>query len=310
MEANRISVLIPVHNMGYAISRALESLVNQTNQSFDVVIALDACTDNTESVINSYEDKLNITYFNVFYRNVSKVRDELIDHLYTDLYTFLDADDELTTDAIETALTIPEEAQYVRFGKVVQFLDGTETRYHPFEVAQFVHGVIFKRSAIARYGLRFDDLQLNEDVKYMGCLTLSALANDDNFQDTLSDRVIYIQHENGQSTTHTTTKLHSLLQVKEAFKQIYGHFKSLCRNPKEQQVLTAMGLMFLLKWGIVQRMINKNLSPLRYMHDEVKRYEVSSTKWNDLVKMYVYQQMQSGLITNDEADQINRYFKM
>lgn len=56
------SVIIPTHNRADKISKCLESLVVQTFKDFEVIISDDGSTDNTKSVVESYKNKLSLTY--------------------------------------------------------------------------------------------------------------------------------------------------------------------------------------------------------------------------------------------------------
>ena len=61
----KISVIIPVHNLENQIVQCLESVVSQDfdKQEYEILLVLDACTDNTESVVRNWHD---------LHRNVNK----------------------------------------------------------------------------------------------------------------------------------------------------------------------------------------------------------------------------------------------
>jgi glycosyltransferase involved in cell wall biosynthesis len=52
-----VSIIIPTYNRSQLIVRAVKSVLNQTYQDFELIIVDDASTDNTEEVINSFNDK-------------------------------------------------------------------------------------------------------------------------------------------------------------------------------------------------------------------------------------------------------------
>ena len=54
-----ISVVIPTHNRGDLIGRAIESVLNQTYKDIEIVIVSDGSTDNTEEVVKKYQKKYN-----------------------------------------------------------------------------------------------------------------------------------------------------------------------------------------------------------------------------------------------------------
>ena len=96
------SICIPSYNRAYTLNRCLDSLVNQTYKNFEVLFVDDGSTDETESVVRKYVDKLNLKYFkkenggkhtalNVGIKTASD----------TELFMILDSDDWLKPDALE-----------------------------------------------------------------------------------------------------------------------------------------------------------------------------------------------------------------
>ena len=53
----KISVIMGVHNGEKTISRAIDSILNQTMKDFEFIICNDCSTDNTENIVNEYVDK-------------------------------------------------------------------------------------------------------------------------------------------------------------------------------------------------------------------------------------------------------------
>lgn len=57
-----ISVLMPVYNSEKYLNEAIESILNQTFVDFEFIIINDASNDNSENIIESYQDS-RIKYF-------------------------------------------------------------------------------------------------------------------------------------------------------------------------------------------------------------------------------------------------------
>ena len=51
------SVVIPTYNCADFLKRALSSVFVQTYQNFEVIVVDNSSTDNTEDVLNSFDDK-------------------------------------------------------------------------------------------------------------------------------------------------------------------------------------------------------------------------------------------------------------
>jgi glycosyltransferase involved in cell wall biosynthesis len=111
MKNPKVSVVIPTHNRAKLITRALDSLKNQTNQDFEIFIVDDASTDNTEDVINSYNDS-KIRYIRLS-ENVgqSKARNVAIKQANGEYIGFLDSDDEWLPEKIEKQLKLFEQSK-------------------------------------------------------------------------------------------------------------------------------------------------------------------------------------------------------
>jgi len=56
------SVVIPVYNYGQFVGKAIESVLNQSMQDFELIIVNDASTDNSHDVIQTYLGDKRITY--------------------------------------------------------------------------------------------------------------------------------------------------------------------------------------------------------------------------------------------------------
>lgn len=70
-----VSVIIPVYNAKNTISEAIDSILNQTYQKFEIVIIDDGSTDNTESILKKYMNKEEkIKVYTQVNQGVSKAR--------------------------------------------------------------------------------------------------------------------------------------------------------------------------------------------------------------------------------------------
>lgn len=103
----KISIIIPVYNTGKHIEKCLNSIKNQTRKiDLEVIIINDGSTDNSENIVKQYIEKhkefLNIKYYSKENEGVAKTRNFGIEKATSDYIMFLDSDDYIEPEALET----------------------------------------------------------------------------------------------------------------------------------------------------------------------------------------------------------------
>lgn len=53
----KVSVVIPTHNRSSLLRRAIQSVLDQTYQDFEIIVVDDASTDDTEAVVKGFADE-------------------------------------------------------------------------------------------------------------------------------------------------------------------------------------------------------------------------------------------------------------
>ena len=97
------SVVIPAYNREKEITRAVNSVLNQTCQDFEIIIVDDGSTDNTCDVIKSINDK-RIRYVKQVNSGASVARNTGITEARGKYVSFLDSDDEWLPQMLEMQL--------------------------------------------------------------------------------------------------------------------------------------------------------------------------------------------------------------
>jgi len=104
----KFSVIIPLYNKEPHVKRALDSVINQTVQDFEIIVVNDGSTDKSADVVKTFSDA-RIRLINQKNAGVSVARNRGINEAKSELIAFLDADDEWMPDYLETILRLREK---------------------------------------------------------------------------------------------------------------------------------------------------------------------------------------------------------
>lgn len=118
-----ISIIMAAYNAGKYINTAIESVINQSINEWELLIINDGSTDETESKILNYNDS-RIKYFSQSNRGVSTARNIGLSNMSGNYFCFLDADDYMPTQSLEL--------RYQKFlqNPDIEFIDGNVNIYY------------------------------------------------------------------------------------------------------------------------------------------------------------------------------------
>ena len=92
-----ISIIIPTYNRSRFLSKAIDSVLNQTFRDFELIVVDDGSTDTTKELINNYKEVVYIYQDN---RGPSSARNTGIKHAKYSFLAFLDSDDWWDSDKL------------------------------------------------------------------------------------------------------------------------------------------------------------------------------------------------------------------
>lgn len=72
------SIIMPAHNAEATIEYSINSVLNQTDQDFQLIIVNDASTDNTQKIIDRYNDERIIKLVNKVNLGVAETRNRAL----------------------------------------------------------------------------------------------------------------------------------------------------------------------------------------------------------------------------------------
>lgn len=105
----KVSIIIPAYNRRNLISGTLKSVYQQSYKNYEVIVVDDGSTDNTHEVLEEYTKRDNFIYHYQNNQGRSVARNTGLAKASGEFIMFLDSDDYLEPDAIETLVNLSEE---------------------------------------------------------------------------------------------------------------------------------------------------------------------------------------------------------
>ena len=102
MTSPKISVILPVFNQEMYIRNAIESVLNQSMDDFELIVVNDGSTDSTPDIINEFDDS-RIHVINQENRGPGASRNRALKKAQGEYVMYLDGDDWYHPEALETA---------------------------------------------------------------------------------------------------------------------------------------------------------------------------------------------------------------
>ena len=154
-----INIIIPAYNCRATLGRTLSSLVAQTDTNFEVIVVDDCSTEDIKSIVDDYNNKLNIIYI----RNEQNLgcgmsRQVGIDNATQKFITFLDSDDMFMPYTVETfnaTIEANPEIEYLHTPFYEQIVvDGNPAIFLWKDNYTACHGKLYNVELIKKYGIR------------------------------------------------------------------------------------------------------------------------------------------------------------
>ena len=105
----KVSIIIPTYNRENLITKALDSLINQSYQNIEIIVIDDGSSDHTREALKPYQE---LTNFSCYYQNNqgrSVARNKGIEKATGEFLMFLDSDDYLEPHAIASLVLLTDK---------------------------------------------------------------------------------------------------------------------------------------------------------------------------------------------------------
>lgn len=195
MSDKLISIVLPTYNVVQYLGKCLDSLIVQTYSNIEILVVIDGATDGSYELAHEYEMK--DSRIKVIYQENAgsgPARNNGIEHSRGEFIAFIDPDDWVDKDYIETLVEIQKQSDYdlvivghhkcleidgkitrmktktfAKSSSYISLLD-VRSRYVDLRYKEKLDdtpwGKLFKKEIIDTYHLRFPDLRRSQDIYF------------------------------------------------------------------------------------------------------------------------------------------------
>lgn len=171
MEQKLVSVIIPVYNAEKYLQQCLNSVLNQTWPYLQVICVDDGSTDNSWVILNQYaQNDKRLVILRKANESVSTARNLALEFVEGEYIAFVDSDDWLDLDAIESAIRTLDEQD----ADVVMWSYTRELAGNSFQKKIFTEDTVFSEKVVKEQlyrrliGLYGEELRNPESMDVLG----------------------------------------------------------------------------------------------------------------------------------------------
>ena len=187
----KISIIVPIYNSSKYLRKCLYSIINQTYKDLEIILIDDNSSDDSYEICLEYKRKDNRIKLikNKTNKGVSVTRNIALKNVNGDYLTFIDSDDYVDLDYVETLYNLIKENDYdlaiVGYKKIIKnqenFLFGDEKVILNQEEAfkylfydnNFTPGVVCKLYKKDLFNeIKFPENKIYEDIEVIGKILL------------------------------------------------------------------------------------------------------------------------------------------
>jgi glycosyltransferase involved in cell wall biosynthesis len=242
----KVSVIIPTYNREKYVVKAIDSVLSQRFEDYEIIVVDDGSTDNTKEIANKYKNRIKYIYQDN--SGVSAARNTGIKLAKGEWLAFLDSDDEWMPDYLLTQIETTDQNPGICMQKtdcLITKLNGETQSYfmmngvlsefkgkdyllleEPFsfivkQAAMYIGSVIVHREAITKAGLFDEDLMLSEDLDLMARVALQGPFG-------MISKVLANAYRRNETTEHLTKQIEkNPIELRETNDRIYEKLRNI-----------------------------------------------------------------------------------
>lgn len=223
----KVTLIVPVYNSEKYIGKCLDSILAQSYANFEIMVINDGSKDSSQEIIKEYQSKHPDKIIAIEQENkgVARTRNEAICRADGDYIMFVDNDDYLDKDYIETFISEAVAGDYDVVlggyrrpncdGKKIRELRLQDTEWSKLMITA-PWAKVYKKQYLIENNIQFFQGNLGEDVYFnLKAMLLSGKIK-------IIDYIGYNWFFNNQSVSNTTQKNIKNLQVYELLNSCYN----------------------------------------------------------------------------------------
>ena len=227
----KISIIVPVYNVENYLERCVESILKQTYTNFELLLINDGSTDQSGELCDQLVSKNgNIKVFHLKNAGVSNARNVGIQNSTGEWITFVDGDDFITNDYLETLISAVDgddsigfsigRLHHIKNGQITELpvFSGKEEKWSTEQTMRellttsktsfFPVAKIFRREIISDFTFN-TDYHLAEDALFLTEVLLKTKCT----SIFIDKPIYYYDHRQGSATTSVNTHVFDTIEV-------------------------------------------------------------------------------------------------
>jgi len=168
-----VSVIVPAYNAENFLGEAIESILAQTYQSYEIIVVDDGSKDRTREIVSLYPSVIYVYQTNA---GTAAARNRGVEVARGEYLSFLDADDLWMPDKLQLQMAafLADKNLEVVSGYVEQFVEPGQTQkynYYPKPIPGYSSiAILIKQNVFKEIGLFHEDLLYAEIVSWFADL--------------------------------------------------------------------------------------------------------------------------------------------